>query len=327
MLDNVLVPAGMDEARVDSAGRLAVQNRAHPHARINGTFRGDGAQVALDEATGLGDNVNPAGGIAASAEDMAAWLKLQLGRGNVANGRQLYSEAQAAEMWKPLTLMPIGAPPPGMAALQPKYVAYASGWSVRDYRGAKVLAHSGAVLGAMSFVALIPERNIGFSMAINSEDEPMVRGLVYELLDHYLGLPKGNWPEKLKAQNDQQLKKAMSAVQAASAPPPKSIPSLALADYAGAYADAWFGMIEIKNRDGKLSVAFPHSPGLTAELSHWQYDTFKATFKDPSVDPILVTFGLDAEGKVAEVRMKPASPLGGYDYDDLLFKPVSERER
>jgi hypothetical protein len=40
------------------------------------------------------------------------------------------------------------------------------------------------------------------------------------------------------------------------------------------------------------------------------------------VDPIFVTFGLGADGKVARVAMEAASPLGGYDYQDLTLEPV-----
>ena len=39
-------------------------------------------------------------------------------------------------------------------------------------------------------VVLLPEKNVGFSIEINSEDGETRRGLMYELLDHYLGLPK-----------------------------------------------------------------------------------------------------------------------------------------
>jgi hypothetical protein len=37
-----------------------------------------------------------------------------------------------------------------------------------------------------------------------------------------------------------------------------------------------------------------------------------------------VPFGLDAEGRVERVTMKPASPIAdfSYDYRDLLFTPV-----
>ena len=52
---------------------------------------------------------------------------------------------------------------------------------------------------SLTTVALIPDRNIGFSIAINSEEGEIVLGLMYELLDHYLGLPAADWPEKYHA--------------------------------------------------------------------------------------------------------------------------------
>ena len=42
--------------------------------------------------------------------------------------------------------------------------------------------------GSLAAGVLIPERNVGFYIAVNSEEGEMVRGLMYELLDHYLGL-------------------------------------------------------------------------------------------------------------------------------------------
>ena len=58
-------------------------------------------------------------------------------------------------------------------------------------------------------------------------------------------------------------------------------------------------------------------------LEHWQYDTFRTRLTDKSIEPAYVTFGLDAEGRVERVTMKPVSPLAdfSYDYQDLLFTP------
>ena len=154
----------------------------------------------------------------------------------------------------------------------------------------------------------------------------VLRGLSYELLDHYLNLPAGSWPEKLRAQSDAQLKQAVEIVQASSKPPVKTSPRVALANYAGAYSDPWFGTVKIDEQEGNLSLKLPHAPGLTAELQFWQRDTFLARFNDPSVEPIFVTFTFDPDGKVAGVRMKPASPLGGFDFEDLDLKPVTSKD-
>ncbi len=74
---------------------------------------------------------------------------------------------------------------------------YALGWDVRDYRGAKIVWHGGAVFGFLTAVVLIPEKHVGFSIEINSEDGEIIIGLMYELLDHYLGLPN----ERLAGRN------------------------------------------------------------------------------------------------------------------------------
>src|SRR5690606_15969244 len=73
------------------------------------------------------------------------------------------------------------------------FSAYALGWSVRDYRGAKIIEHGGAVLGVQAIVVLIPDRDTAFAMMINSEDGYVLRGLAHELMDHYLGAPRRDW--------------------------------------------------------------------------------------------------------------------------------------
>ena len=69
-------------------------------------------------------------------------------------------------------------------------------------------------------------------------------------------------------------------------------PSLPLERYAGEYADSWYGPIAIAQRDGRLTIDFKQTPGMTGELTHWQYDTFKAEWRDPLIEPAYVTFAL-----------------------------------
>src|SRR3546814_13720821 len=94
-----------------------------PQARLSGALRGLGPQQLLDERDELGRNGAPAGGLALSADDMAAWLKVQLAHGALPGGGRLFSEEQAKQMWTPVTPMPITelpealkpAPPPQQA--------------------------------------------------------------------------------------------------------------------------------------------------------------------------------------------------------------------
>ena len=60
---------------------------------------------------------------------------------------RLFSEASSAAMWNPETIEPINPVPPGFEATKPMFRAYALGWEVSEYGGAKIISHSGGVFG------------------------------------------------------------------------------------------------------------------------------------------------------------------------------------
>jgi CubicO group peptidase (beta-lactamase class C family) len=323
--EHVLVPAGMTSSTSDNDRRFATGNRAFPHARASGRVRGTGALQMLNERDELGRAAAPAGGLAVSANDMSKWLALQLAHGKLPNGGTLFSEAAHAQMWKPEVLQPVSPRPESLKLAEPMFDAYALGWDVNDYRGAKVVSHGGAVLGFQTIVALLPDKNVGFAVEINSEDGEILLGLMYELLDHYLGFPSNDWPERFATYKRDRLASAMKALEAPEAKPAKVGPSLPLARYAGTYADPWYGNIEVAVQGKSLTIDFKSTPRMGGRLEHWQYDTFITRFEDKTIEAAYVTFGLDADGRVERVTMKPVSPLAdfSYDYADLLFKPVA----
>ena len=323
--EHIIKAAGMQESTSDSVERFATANRAFPHARMNGGLRGAGDQEQLDEHDELGRNAAPAGGMAMSASDLARWLQIQLAQGKLPEGEgRLFSEAASREMWTPSVLMPIAPVPEAFQATQPNFDTYALGWMVRDYQGVKLVTHRGAVFGFLTMVMLIPEKQVGFSITINSEDGEVIHGLTYELLDHYLGRPKAGWPEKWSARVKDRVAEAQQALKAVQAKPAKIGPSLPRVRYAGNYNDPWYGNIVVREDNGRLTIDFQSTPRMRGTLEHWQYDSFITRFEDKSIEPAYVTFGLDADGKVERVTMKPVSPIAdfSYDYQDLLFTPA-----
>jgi len=324
--EHVLKPAGMLNSTSDEDKRFATANRAYPHARMDGGLRGAGTQEVLDERDELGRNAAPAGGLAISANDFARWLRIQLGGGKLVDSdAHLFSSAARDEMWTPRTIMPVGPRPPPIEATRPNFDLYALGWDVRDYRGAKLIWHGGAVFGFQTVVMLIPEKNVGFSMTINSEDGEILLGLTFELLDHYLGAPGHGWPEKFVAYKKQKISEGLQAYKSKAAKPAKIGPSLPLKNYAGTYSDPWYGNIAVAlNKAGKLTIDFQSTPHMGGTLEHWQYDSFTTKFDDKNIEPAYVNFALDADGKVERVTMKPVSPIADFswDYQDLLFTPA-----
>lgn len=322
--EHVLLPAGMTRSTTDAPRHFATADRAFPHARMNGGLRGAGDQEVLDERDELGRSAAPAGGMAVSANDFAKWLSIQLAHGKLPGGGRLFSEAAHDEMWRPTVIQPVAQVPESLKLTQPNFYTYGLAWDVQDYRGAKIVWHGGSVFGFKALVVLIPEKDVGFTILINSEDGELPRGLMYELLDHYLGLPKEGWPEKYAAYKKQVIAGALTALKTTAAQPARIGPSLPVGRYAGTYADPWYGNIEVAQRGGRLAIDFKSTPRMGGALKHWQYDTFVTEFTDKSIEPAYVTFGLDADGKVERVTMKPVSPLAdfSFDYQDLLFTPL-----
>jgi len=318
----IFAPLGMTSTTTSARRLKAAPDVAAPHTRVEGKL------VVLPQAEG--DNHAPAGAIASCASDMARWLMAQLRHGVLANGR-LFSEAQSKEMWSPQTILPIedlpsGAPAP-LAAVQPNFNAYGLGWMLRDYRGHKMVYHTGTLAGYVSRVTMLPDLQLGVVVLTNQEETGAHTAIAYTVLDHYLGAPATDWVAVFRDAAKREAAEAEVAMrQASGTRHADSRPSLPLASYAGRYRDAWYGDMVIEERGGKLSLSFTHSKQLTGDLEHWQYDTFVARWRDRTLGAdAYVTFHLKPDGSIEEIKMEPVSPLTdfSFDFQDLLFRPVA----
>jgi hypothetical protein len=291
-------------------------------------MRGLGPLQVLNERDELGRNGAPAGGLALSANDMAAWLKLQLAQGALPDGKRIYSAKQAAEMWASVTPMPISELPAALKPAQPTQQSYALGWQVQDYRGHRIVQHGGGVFGSITRVIIIPDKNVGFAIMMNSEDSGMLLGLTYELLDHYLDQPDYGWTTKWQDWFEARLAGGKAYLDKAATKSARlGRPSLPLAGYAGRYRDPWYGDVVVGNDKDGLTIDFTSTPRMAGRLKHARYDTFVTAFADPAIEPAYVTFALDADGKISGVTMKPVSIIADFswDYHDLDLKPVREK--
>lgn len=328
--ERIFQPLGMATAVSDENDRFATANRAHPHARLDARMRGLGPQQVLPEREGLGQVAAPAGGLSWSAKDFARWMQAQLALGKVPGGEEgarLWSEANARQMWSPHVPVPIQPYPAPIDGITPQFASYGLGWGVQDYQGIRVYQHGGAVFGVLAYVVLVPEHELGIALMINSEDVEVMRGLGYELLDHFLGREPYDWVAAFDTWNKKRMAAGVAALEQQSGKAGRkqgTRPSLAPSGYAGRYADAWYGPIVVSERGGKLRMDFTRTPNMAGTMSHWQYDTFRVDWDDPALEPAFATFALDADGKVERISMKAVSPLAdfSYDYQDLRIEPV-----
>jgi CubicO group peptidase (beta-lactamase class C family) len=318
----IFTPLGMSHSNVSTAAFRPGENVAYPHSKLN-----DKLQVIAFENL---DNAGPAGSINSSAADMAKWVLLQLNRGKLLDREgRLFSEARSQEMWTPQTILPIADPPPPLAALKPDFADYALGWMVRDYRGRKLVAHTGGVTGFVSRVMLVPRENLGVVILTNAEQGGAFDSILYHVLDHYFQLPPTDWIAAFKAAKDLQEKSAVAVEeQQNTARNAGSNPALPLEKYAGIYEDAWYGTATIRMENGHLVLSFDHTPEMVGELEHWQYDTFQAHWRVRTIEDAFVTFSLKPDGAIDRFTMAPVSPLAdfSFDYQDLDFHPVRKAE-
>jgi CubicO group peptidase (beta-lactamase class C family) len=314
----ILAKVGMRDANVGHSAAAGAGNVAVTHAPIDGRVR----PIAPFES----GNTNPAGGINASADDMGKWLRVQLSKGTLDGGERLFSDATARQLTSIVTPIPINDPPPELAPLRMNFHGYALGFDVRDYRGHKLITHTGGLPGYVSRVAMIPDRGVGVAVLTNQESGEAFDSIAYRILDHYLSAPSFDWIdgfEKLRIR-----RRAATAIierDAAAVRDPVSKPSLPLAKYAGTYRDAWYGDIEIGEQGGQLSVRFTRTPLLTGDLEHWQHDTFIARWKDRELRAdAYVIFALNPDGSIDQAKMRAVSPDTdfSFDFQDLLLKPV-----
>ena len=218
----ILARVGMTGSNVRHSAAAAGGNVATPHAPIDGKVR----PIRPFES----DNTNPAGGINSSAEDMAKWLRVQLSGGLLADGSRLFSAATARQLTSIVTPIPIGDPPPELPPLKMNFHGYALGFDIRDYRGHKVVMHSGGLPGYVSRVIMIPDLNLGVAVLTNQESGEAFDAIAYHVLDHYLGAPAFDWIDgygKTRARGEAAFK--LAEKRGTTAREAGSKPSLALA--------------------------------------------------------------------------------------------------
>ncbi|MEO8478871.1 MAG: serine hydrolase [Gemmatimonadota bacterium] len=311
--ERILQPLGMADSRVGHSGAAGGGNVATPHDRIDGVV-----QPIAPFAT---DNVNPAGGINASARDMAKWMIMQLDSGRVAGRAPLFGLRSSRELTAIVTPLGTSTNTGEFAPLSTRFNGYALGMNVRDYRGAKLFTHTGGLPGYISRVAMMPELNLGVSVLTNHESSAM-DPIVWQILDHYVG-GSTDWRSAYRtanARNDSMT--AAAATRTSAARDSTARPSLPLTRYAGHYADAWYGGVDIAVESGKLVIRFSHTLRLVGDLIPWQYETFTVRWRDRGLHAdAFLTFTLDPRGRVAEARMAPASPSVdfSFDFEDLLL--------
>ena len=250
------------------------------------------------------DNIGPAGGeLTSNIVDMAKWVQLQVGKG-VYKGQHIISAVAMEQMHTPQMIIP----PTNMPIFLKQesgvhFLAYGLGWVMNDYRGRKMIWHTGGVYGFLALVGLLPEENVGLVILSNFNASKLPLVLMMRIFDAYMGEPERDWSKQVLAKQKAHQEKQRSAESRLKAARVKGTkPVLPLSQYAGRYIDDAYGTVTVTEEKGALVLRFPGAA--IGDIKHWHYDLFRLELRAPVPSPMHVTFPLDGAGKVTEMRIE-----------------------
>jgi len=176
----IFVPLGMGNASYGLDGLMSSASWAKPHVR------GKGGWVAVAPNENF-YRVPPAAGVNASIQDMAQWLRAQLGHRPDVLSKEVLNEIHTPQVATPGEIRSSG-----WRSERLNNAYYGLGWRVMNYSGRTMIFHGGAVRGFRGLIAFMPDQDIGIVVLWNSESA-MPSGLMPTFFDEALGLPKRNW--------------------------------------------------------------------------------------------------------------------------------------
>ncbi len=294
-------PLGMTRTSYRNADFLAHENRARIHVRNDaGEWE---ARFERDP-----DAEAPAGGASSTITDLAEFLRLQLA-GGMHGGEQRIDPAALAVTHKPHS---VSHRRPESAA---RDSFYGLGWGVSyDDDGRVVLSHSGAFnLGTATNLTLLPGEQLGIAVLSNGMPVGAVETIALTFVDLAThGEQTVAWLPLLGGVFDA-MREGERADAAAAIPTGDPGPALPLEDYAGTYANDYYGPLEIAVAGEQLAATMgPQDAPVTFALTREEGGRFTfETIGEGGTGPSVAFFSGDEGGKPARVL------LAAYDTQGL----------
>lgn len=288
-------PLGMGSTSSRYADFDARENRALGHVMENGAW--------VHKAQRQPDAQSPAGGVSSSVNDMAKWMRLQLGKGTF-EGEQIVAQGPLEESHLPHMLTEARSPfgYPGF---------YGLGWNVGWMPdGRSRLSHSGAFsMGAATAVSLYPDDGLGIVVLTNAAPIGVPEALAAIFSDTaFYGEPTQDWLPLYRGLFERMVQEEMGPDL--STPPKDPMPAAEPAAYFGSYENDYFGTVEIVTAAGGLAMMIGPEPK-TFPLTHYDRDIFTwETIGENAIGLSSVTFTLEQNRKATSMVVGQLDQLG-----------------
>ncbi len=266
----LLDPLGMAATSYTRAAIEAAPNHARPHRySLHGS-------VEIPFETWSPYLWAGAGAINSNVEDMAKWLRLQLGDGTF-EGRSIVSANGIAAVRTP------------KVAEGPK-TTYAMGWLTTQTPNGAIVWHNGGANGFGAFVGLLPDRGVGVVVLSNEANVGLPDAIGMWLLDRVLDNPLTDHAATTLAS----VKRLLAEREEAQERPAAPRPFPPLAPLAGDFSSPVFGDARLALAGDTLVLRL--ATGARLRLEPWDGEVFRVH--------------LLAEGPFATVAEALGRPLG-----------------
>jgi CubicO group peptidase (beta-lactamase class C family) len=284
---NVFAPAGMTRTTGYADWMYAQDDVAIPAVVVDG--HAQATPVRKSDRT-----MHAAGGLGTSIDDLARWLRLQLGRGSL-DGTRLLSERATEASWELLSESKDDA---DFGATD----GFALGWQRGRYRGQLELRHGGGYIGSASAVCFLPELDLGLGvLATGGSGAGALTLLVASDVRERLLADdevKDLLPALVDRARSERRRDEARRSQAAVAPRPSLVLSLPRASYAGTFTNEWLGTLTLEEHGEGL---VGHLGALACSLTTPAEDELRLVAEGP-IDGSAGAFEL-AGGKVVAVTL------------------------
>lgn len=308
--ERIMQPIGMKNSASSFYRLKDTTNVIDPHVPIDGKLK-------IISRYKL-HTFDAAAGLYASVNDLSNWLILQMNKGKF-DGKQIFSEKVANEMWTPQTIQPNKPVAPYFS----NFKTYGLGWVLNDVKGKLQVSHTGGLEGIVTQTLMIPELKLGIVVLTNQQAGSAFTAISNTIKDSYLGMPEFDHVTDLANKMRQRESDADKVTDEVWATVSRNIKDKKTPDWKpllGTFKDNWFGDVVFSVEKGKLYMASKRSPQLTGEVFFYKDKNYVVKWDNRyfHADAHIFWDGSD------HFTMKPISPLTdfSYDFQDLDFVRV-----
>ncbi len=254
----------------------------------------------------VAESIGPAGGVWSTSDDIAKWVAFMLSDGTV-NGKQLLKPESLQMVLRPQAIVSAAGFYPTAKLTKPHWTTYGFGWFQHDYRGEMVNFHTGSLAGRTAIIGLLADKKFGIYIFGNIDHAEVRHALMYKAFDLFgFGDNSRDWSHEFKVLYDGLKADGKARAEAAkSKRKTDTHPSLNLTAYTGKYSDPLYGSMEVTEAAGKLKLIVNRE--LSADLDHWQFDSFRAIWNKAWWGETFAVFQLNAlSGEVESINIDGA---------------------